>query len=132
MKTTVQYNDLNTLIEDIDAGMRAIVPEVEKVVARGALNVKNDWRDRWSGHPHIKHLPRAISYDLDTQQSTVDAEIGPDKDKAQGALGNVIEFGTVNNAPIPGGLPALEAETPKFVRALADVAEKEMVRRGLG
>lgn len=105
--------------------------QVEKVTGRGAFNIKKDWKDRWSGHPHIPALPRAITYDLTGRATEAWAETGPDKDRPQGALGNVLEFGTENNAPIPGGLPALAAEEPRYVKALADLAE-EAISDGLG
>jgi hypothetical protein len=97
---------------------------VEGVVAKGALNIKNDWRQRWSGIGHAPALPAAVTYDMTYWFGSVGAEIGPDKGKPQGPLGNLIEFGSVNNAPIPGGLPALQAEEPKYVRSLEDLAVK--------
>jgi len=99
--------------------------QIRKVTGRGAFNVKRDWKARWTGYRHIPYLPNAISYDLERAPGGGwVAEIGPDKHRRQGPLGNVIEFGTINNAPIPGGLPALDVETPRFERALADAAEK--------
>ncbi|PRY56441.1 hypothetical protein [Glycomyces artemisiae] len=88
---------------------------------KGALNIKQDWAKTWSGHPYFPALPRAVSYDRRAQGADAEWEIGPDKDRPQGALGNIIEYGTVNNGPIPGGLPALDREVPRFVQALADL-----------
>lgn len=117
-------SDLRALIHDLDQASANALDEVEKVVSKGALNVKKDWRERWSGHPHIPRLPYAVGYDLERGEDMVRAEIGPDKDLPQGPLGNVIEFGTVHNAPIPGGLPALDAEEPRFAQALEDLGEQ--------
>jgi hypothetical protein len=97
--------------------------ELRKVVGRGALNIKNDWRDRWMGFRHAPALPYAVSYDLD-DKGGIGAEIGPDKGRRQGALGNLLEFGSQNNAPHPGGQPALDAEAPRFEQAVGDAAEK--------
>jgi hypothetical protein len=102
------------------------VPAVRAVVERGALNVKTDWRQRWGGIAHAPALPAAVTYDVRFGFGSVSAEIGPDKEKRQGALGNLIEFGSENNAPIPGGLPALQAEEPRFERALADLGERQL------
>lgn len=99
-------------------------PDVRAVVQKGALNIKQDWQARWRGHPHIPALPSAISYDTDYSGGGVRAEIGVDKGKRQGPLGNIIEFGTPKNAPIPAGLPALKTEQPKFEKALAEVLGK--------
>lgn len=118
---TVESQGLPELLGALVKAQRIALPEARKVVAKGALNIKKDWQKRWSGHPHFPALPAAISYDLDEGRDWVGAEVGPDKGKPQGALGNLIEFGSVNNAPIPGGLPAGQAEAPRFEQALADL-----------
>lgn len=97
------------------------VPEAEKVVVKGAINIKKGWRERWQGMAHAPALPAAITDDVYHLPGAVAAEVGPDKDRTQGALGNIIEFGTPNNAPRPGGGPALEDEAPRFERALGEL-----------
>ena len=49
----------------------------------------------------------------------VSADIGPDKSKPQGALGNILEYGTVNNAPFAHLGPALDREAPGFTKAIS-------------
>lgn len=118
----VDTRQLLTYAADLDAAAAAAPGEVRKVVQRGALNIKTDWRRRWTGLAHAPRLPYAVTYDTREMPGGASAEIGPDKDKPQGALGNIVEYGTVNNAPIPGGAPALAAEAPRFERALEDLA----------
>ena len=117
----VVVTGLRELIAGLGKGAVKALPESRKVVERGSMNIKKDWRQRWTGHPHIKRLPFAVTYDIFGEIGGWRGQIGPDKTKPQGPLGNVIEFGTENNAPIPGGLPALEAEAPKFEKALQDL-----------
>jgi hypothetical protein len=100
--------------------------ETRKVVAKGALNIKTDARHRISGHPHLRRLPAAVTYDTHETATGAWAEIGPDKNRPQGALGNIAEYGTPKNAPIPFMRPAGEAETPRFERAMQDLAEKAL------
>lgn len=116
--------ELRNLVADLDRAQSRAVPEVRQVVAKGALNIKADWARRWSGLAHAPAVGRSISYDQTTTATSVGAEIGPDKGRRQGALGNLLEFGSRNNAPIPGGLPAAAAEAPRFERALADLGER--------
>lgn len=106
------------------AGMR-LDAAVKQVVAKGALNIKNDWRKSASGLAHAPAYPSSITYDLDAEPGSgvISAEIGPDKDKRQGPLGNLIEFGSANNPPHLDGARALAAEEPRFVSALESVAE---------
>lgn len=120
---------LKALAADLDRAA-AVAPAVARqVVQRGALNIKTDWRREWSGLSHAPALHRAVGYDTWVTASGAAAEIGPDTDKRQGYLGNVAEYGTVNNAPHPGGAPALERERPRFAKALEDVAADELERR---
>jgi hypothetical protein len=53
----------------------------------------------------------------------VGAEIGPDKNKPQGALGNLLEFGTSKQAGRQDGARALAAEEPRLIAALEDAIE---------
>lgn len=92
--------------------------ETRKVVVKGAQNIKADWRKGWEGFRHAPSLPTAVGYDVGKAAEVVKAEIGPDKRKRQGALGNLLEFGSVNNPPHPAGALALEAEAPRFTEAL--------------
>lgn len=120
----VEVTGLRELVADLTRAESRSVDEVDKVVGRGALNIKRGWAQRWSGHPHIPALPRAVSYDQFHTPWTSQAVIGPDKNKPQGALGSIVEYGTEHNAPIPGGLPSLDEEAPRFERSLADLAER--------
>ena len=112
------------LLAMLERAQSRALPETGAVVTKGALNVKTDWARRWSGLKHAPAIGRAVSYDVYHWPGSVNAEIGPDKSRRQGALGNLIEYGSVNNAPVPGGIPALEAEAPKFERALSDLGER--------
>jgi hypothetical protein len=98
--------------------------KTERVIGFGCNQIKKDWKRRWSGYAHLPHLPRAIDYDVDSAGGVVTGEVGPNRGMLQGRLGVFIEFGTPTSAPIPGGLPAHEAEEPKFVNAMGDMAEK--------
>lgn len=117
----VEAHGLVELLGDLAKVQTRSVGAFAAVVNKGAVNVKKDWRQRWSGIAHAPALPAAVTYDITYGLGRIEAEIGPDKDLRQGPLGNIIEFGTVNNAPIPGGLPALAAEAPRFERALGDI-----------
>lgn len=123
MAQSFSVTEIDQLIRDM-VPMGDVLDEGKKSVFKGAMQIKEDWRKRWSGHPHIPRLPAAVTFDIGELGFKVEAEIGPDKDRPQGALGNIIEFGTPKNAPIPGGLPALEAEVPRFEKAIADLGEK--------
>jgi hypothetical protein len=119
---TVDISQLAALAADLRRHSRETPSKLVPVVSRGALQIKRDWQRAWSGLAHAPALPAAVTYDVKVGARTVEAEIGPDKGRRQGALGNIIEFGTSNNAPIPGGAPALRNEEPKFLTAVEKIA----------
>jgi hypothetical protein len=96
--------------------------QCRQVVARGALNIKKDWQNnaRASAGRHGRLYPSSIGYDDPVTVPGVgtSAVIGPDKARPQGALGNLIEFGSVHNPPHNDGGRALLAEEPRFVAAV--------------
>jgi hypothetical protein len=124
MSAEVDLSQLNALVHDLTQAGTVAGAEARKVVAKGGLNIKNDWREGWAGMAHAPLLPLSIGYDVNVSASGIEAEIGPDKDKAQGALGNLLEFGSVNNPPNPAGQKALDREEPRFVQALENIVGK--------
>ncbi|MCW2899697.1 MAG: hypothetical protein JWO67_1962 [Streptosporangiaceae bacterium] len=74
-----------------------------------ARKVRDDARDRIKGHKYLPAYPYSITYDVKTTAEGAEAEIGPDKGRTQGPLGNIIEYGTSKNAPLPHLGPALDA-----------------------
>lgn len=109
------------------AGSEAITRQVEAVVKKAAVNIKKDWRENAKASVGNKAgaYPFSITFDGPTRNGhTVEAEIGPDKDKKQGALGNLIEYGAPaqNTAPHNDGKRAADKELPNFERNLANAA----------
>jgi hypothetical protein len=113
------------LVDDVLAEAAAAAPQQTRaIVAKGALNIKQDAQRRVTGLKHAPAYPRSISYDSHVTPAGGWAEIGPDKNKRQGALGNLLEFGSTHNAPRPHMRPAAEAEEPRFAKAMEDMAVK--------
>jgi hypothetical protein len=109
------------LQDDLQQAADDAVKGAKGVVSKGALNIKRDTKEIWANLAHAPALPRAVGYDTTVSGTLVSAEIGPDKAKRQGALGNLLEYGSVNNAPIPALNPSLDAEEPRFASALEDL-----------
>ena len=107
---------------DLVMAARDAEDDGKRIVGQGCNNIKKEWRFRWTGHPHIKHLPRSIGYDVKVPRTNyIVGTVGVNRASNQGKLAHIIEFGSVNNAPIPGGLPALEAEKPRFLQYVSDM-----------
>lgn len=118
--TTTGLKEWRGVLADAPAD---VVPETRKVVAKASLNIKNDAKKKISGLAHAPHYPRAIGYDTAVAGTKVTSEIGPDKRKPQGALGNILEYGSVNNAPLAHLGPALDFEVPNLERYLGELGE---------
>lgn len=114
----IDASELATLARDIQLGYLEAAEDARRVIARGALNIKRDWQKAWSGFAHAPHLAKAVTYDTTVSKYGIEAEIGPDKNRRQGALGNLAEYGSVNNSPKPGGGPATAAEELRLAAAM--------------
>jgi len=119
--TTVDTSQLDKLVADLEEIPADRLPPLKKVVSKGALNVKNGLRADAANGGSYRHFSRSIDYDI--TDGGLGAEIGPNKDQIQGALGNILYFGTSKNAPVLDINGPLTKEEPRFVDAIADVAE---------
>lgn len=117
-------------VAEFAAELRSIGPKtaraVPAIVAKGALNIKNEMRDdalrsRW--------FKFARTIDYDTLDGGMTAEIGPNKAIAPvAALANIGYFGGSNGGGgtirEPSG--ALENEVPRFLKAMGDAIEEAL------
>lgn len=128
-------SEVNKLAADLAAASFATLPMAEKVLEVGAVKIKKDAAKRIKSadrHGRLPAYPSSITYDTTTKGVSVEAEIGPDKNRNQGPLGNVLEYGTSDTAPIPHLQPALEAEAPVVEQLLAAGAAALINKPGPG
>ncbi len=123
----VDMTQVKALAADLGGVGARIRPTMKATITKGALNIKNAARDSilsQSRHIYIKQYPYSISYDVSVGAgAVVSAEIGPDVTKAQGYLGNILEFGTPSKPPYPHLVPAWEAEIDSTEMWLGKAAE---------
>ena len=128
---TYDTAELRKLGVDMERAAAKLVPAVHEVTRKGADNIKNQMvaeATAGSTSGYYRQFPRSISYDMRTTWGAIEYQIGPDKDQPQGALGNILYFGTSKNAPELNLLAPLEAEEPRFIAALALIGERSMVQ----
>lgn len=119
---------LDELIRDLEELPAKAPKKFAAVVGQGATNIKRGWQRRWlprigGGRRDMPHVVRGIGYDRVPDTGThFEAEIGVTSRNPQAPLAHFVEFGSLNNPPNPGGLPALLEEEPHFVNAVLDVA----------
>lgn len=117
---SVDTHELDQLADDLEQVPAETRPKFSKCVERGALNIKNGMRADAAGHPTYPYFPTSISYDMTGELS---AEIGPDKERVQGALGNLLYFGTSKSGGVLNINGPWQKEMPRLEDAIADVAE---------
>lgn len=100
------------------------VPALLAATEKSAAAVERGMRAEASGHAHSPHFPNSITHDVKAHFGGIEAEIGPDKGLTQGALGNILYFGTSKNGPVLNINGPLDAESPKFQKAVEDAAGK--------
>ncbi|MET9479877.1 hypothetical protein [Streptomyces sp. NPDC006638] len=123
---SAQARELYQLANALERNVPQAEAEMTRIVTRGALNVKNGWRAnaQASAGRHARLYPYTIGYDVTPIPGGASAEIGPDKGRPQGALGNILEFGTSRQAGHNDGGRALIAEHPQFEAHVLALTER--------
>lgn len=116
--------DLAKLDAGLAKALAELEPQARKMVSKGALNVKNGARARAPHGPHTPSYAASITYDLTDRAGEIRAQIGPDKNRPQGPLGNIFELGTPRHPPQPHLIPALDEEEPRFAVNAEELGEK--------
>lgn len=111
-------SDARRLAADLNKKAIADYALIAATVKKGAQNLKDHYREDAESSGYYKRFARSISYDVGL--TGLRAEVGPDKKKkgAQGGLGNLLYFGSSNNAPVLDFDGPVLAEEPKFHAAL--------------
>lgn len=121
--------ELRRLAENIGRIAGKAVTDVDGVVQKGAANVKEDLRAgvRSSRHFSSKKrsgLEQSITYDSNYTPGVVRYDVGPDKARRGGALGNIYYFGTSRGGGSGDLDGPLARETPKMQSALEALTER--------
>lgn len=106
-------------------GLRAPAIATGLIVKSGAA-IQRRMRADAEGIGHAPSFPASITTDLTQTFAGPEVEIGPDKDRRQGALGNILYYGTSKNGPVRNLIVGIEAELPLFEKALGDAAEPKL------
>lgn len=120
----IDLSEVRALSQDLGRAPARAQQGMAGVVEKGALNVKARMvEDAQSHHGHARHFHRSISYDVTDRGGSVSADIGPDKERTQGSLGNLMYFGSKNNGPVLDVEAGLVEEEPRFIKALGDLLD---------
>lgn len=126
----IDASDAIAFAAKLAASPVAVRAGVQPVVAKGSLNIKNDWNAALSSSTHFRAATAGtVTYDVKPSLGGVEAEIGPDKDRhPRAALANIAHFGGARGG---GGTVAdpqtfADKEAPKFESALGQIIERTL------
>ncbi|MBF6672442.1 HK97 gp10 family phage protein [Glutamicibacter sp. FBE19] len=118
-------DELRAFAADLGKIASKALPDVDSVLKRGAQNIKDDLvseaeRSRTLG----ANLARSISYDSMYGIGHAKYEIGPDKSRPGGPLGNIYYFGTSRGGGTGDLDGPLDRETPNLERELGKLVDR--------
>lgn len=120
-------SELRAFAAQVKHAAADITPAAEKVIAKGAHNIRQDLQAQLRASTHFKGVAGSITYDLDG----LSAEIGPDKASGSGgALANIAYFGGAgwggrhSGGTVEDPEEALNREAPHVEKWLAEEAVK--------
>lgn len=125
------FSEIDRLVADLGDISDAAGKNVIKAVEGTSLGVKKAWQEPLKGSRTLWALPFALTYDVEGDGTTVTSEIGFDKERNQGPLGNISEYGTPTTTGRGFGLAALEKNIPDFERGLSVALEQAEKAAGL-
>lgn len=118
----IDMTEMHKLVADLSKAGPATVEKVDPIIKSGAAGVEADLNAQAAGSKHFKGMAGSVTSDRAFAFGLVNYEIGPDKSRRGGALGNIFFFGGANGGGGTGDLDgALEREEPKVSKALGDL-----------
>jgi len=132
---STDFSELTQLAADLGDVPDNSGPLINKAITVSSLKVKKSWQEPLQGSRTLPSLPYAVTFDISVGQffgvSVIKSEIGFDKSRGQGALGNISEYGSPTISGRGFGLAALEANQGDFVAGLEIAVEQALKKVGL-
>jgi len=127
----VDSSEIDRLVADLGSISADAAENVVKAVEVSSLKTKKSWQEPLKGSRTLGALPYAITFDVEGDGKTVTSEIGFDKSRNQGPLGNISEYGSPTITGRGYGLAALEKNIPDFEKGLSIALEQAEKAAGL-
>jgi hypothetical protein len=115
-----EIDGLRELSADLGRIASSALPEVDKILKKGAQSVKDEMVSDAQASRHFRSIARSISYDSAYRVGEAAYEVGPDKDRG-GEIANIAYFGGANGGGGTLDIDApLQSEEPRLMKALDD------------
>jgi hypothetical protein len=116
--------ELRALAHDLGDIADGAYDDVDKVLFKGAMNVKAEMIADVSKSPHFKGMAGAITFEHQNTRDVIKRVIGPDKSRRGGSLGNIYYFGTSRGGGSGDIEKPLRSEAPRLMSALDALTAK--------
>lgn len=136
----IDSTELSKLAADLGKAPDSIAPYLGKAIGVTSLKIKQAWAEK-VGAGFNSQLPRSIDYTVKGAAgiggSTIESEIGFNKSRSAGALGNISEFGSQSEYgtlmhPARGfGLASLNENEPDFEKGIDAAVDDALKALGL-
>ena len=141
---SVDFSELGLLAADLgQARLRSNVHTGQKLrqaVEVSARNVRDAWRDKLEGSEHIPAGAHSVTYDMGAGESlildaltgtqgladSIEAQIGPELERAAGPLVGMLEHGTPSTPPRGYGHAALQENEADFQRGIEKALDETL------
>lgn len=114
---SVDVHELTALAADFRRSPGLTMAQVVATTVRAGKNIQRQARAAAPSGGHAKLYAGKITTSTKTTAWSVETEVGP-LQSGQGALGEILEFGTARSGPHPHLMPAADAEIPVWLRYL--------------
>ena len=115
-------SELESFAVDLGRAGDKALKDVEKVVFKGAMNVKRRMAEELQSSQHFRSIAKYVDFDIESRLNGVEAEIGPKSGPREpGNLANIAYFGTSRGGGTVDFLKPFEEEKPRFEQAIQEV-----------
>ncbi|WDF32248.1 hypothetical protein PTW37_10215 [Arthrobacter agilis] len=124
MSFYIDSSEIRVLEQNLGKVSGDVLKRTDEVLKKGAQNVKEELTADAATSRHFRALASAMSYDSDYRPGQAAYEVGPDKNRRGGGLGNVYYFGTSRGGGTGDIDKPLRTEGPELEQNLGDLAEQ--------
>jgi hypothetical protein len=128
-------DDFQSLARDIGDVPKKTGPFLRQAFEVSSVKIKKGWQSKVDGSPSLPYLKNALDYTITAAGavggSQISSEIGFNKNRKQGALGNVSEYGTPTKPGSGYGAAALDENTDDFESGIAKAVADGLKASGL-
>jgi hypothetical protein len=133
------FDELNRLAADLGTVPKTIGPFLESAIKFTSVNVKRAASRKVGRRRHFRQAAQAIDFEVKHFSgfgvNIIQSEVGYDKEKRAGELGNLVEFGAPGspNALTPGNelVLSLRENEADFIRGVERAEEDARRKAGL-